>query len=214
MNCPKCKSEIASDDINIQKDIAKCANCNHVFTVSSIVTLHRKVDVNNPPKGAWYLDEYRSTIVGASTRSPIAFFLVPFMLVWSGGSLGGIYGGQILSGEYSLMMSLFGLPFLIGTIILGSVTVMAITGKVELRFDKESGTIFTGVGNLGITKTFYWKDIDEIRETTSMIKSSNSNNQNISLIGQGKTSFGTGLNDERRYFILNVLQNYLADLRK
>lgn len=214
MNCPKCKAEIASDDINIEKDIAKCANCNHVFTVSSIVALHRRVDVNNPPKGAWYLDEYRSTIVGASTRSPIAFFLVPFMLVWSGGSLGGIYGSQIVSGEYSLMMSLFGLPFLIGTIILGSVTVMAIAGKVELRFDKESGTIFTGVGNIGITKTFYWKDIDEIRETTSMIKSSNSNNQNISLIGQGKTSFGTGLNDERRYFILNVLQNYLADLRK
>ena len=214
MNCPKCKAEIASTDINIEKDIAKCMNCNHVFTISSVVKIHRVIDVNNPPKGAWYFDEYRSTIVGASTRSPIAFFLVPFMLVWSGGSLGGIYGGQILSGEYSLMMSLFGLPFLIGTIILGSVTAMAIAGKVELKFDKEIGTIFTGVGNIGITKTFNWKDIDEVKETSSILRNSSSNNQNISFIGQSKTSFGTGLNDEKRYFILCILQNYLTDLKK
>ena len=50
--------------------------------------------------------------LGATTRSPIAFFLVPFMCVWSGGSLGGVYGSQVLNGEFDLGISLFGIPFI------------------------------------------------------------------------------------------------------
>ena len=38
------------------------------------------------------------------------------MLIWSGGSLGGIYGTQIANQEFSLLQSLFGIPFIIGTI--------------------------------------------------------------------------------------------------
>lgn len=49
--------------------------------------------------------------ISATTESPIAFFLVPFMLVWSGGSLGGIYGTQIANGHFNLFLSLFGIPF-------------------------------------------------------------------------------------------------------
>ena len=44
------------------------------------------------------MDGFRLTL---STRSCIAFFLVPFTLFWAGGSLGGIYGTQIAKGEFN-----------------------------------------------------------------------------------------------------------------
>ena len=209
MNCPNCNAIIANEDINIQKDIAKCQNCNHVFSISSNISTQRKFDANLPPKGAWYSNDFETTIVGAATRSAAAFFLVPFMIVWSGGSLGGIYGSQILSGNFNPFISLFGIPFLIGSVIFWSVTAMAIAGKVEIVFNNEGGKIFTGVGKIGFTKSFIWNDIDAVEESASNIRYPNSSSYKISLVGQKRISFGTGLNDERRYYVMSVLRNYL-----
>ena len=92
--------------------------------------------------------------VGATTRSVSAFFLVPFMLVWSGFSLGGIYGTHIVKGKFDPMMSLFGIPFVLGSVLFWSLALMAIAGKVEVRIRGEEGTIFTGLGVLGWTRRF------------------------------------------------------------
>ena len=60
----------------------------------------------------------------------MAFFLVPFMCVWSGGSLGGIYGSQFFQSKFDLSMSLFGIPFVLGTLLFGSFALMTVCGKV------------------------------------------------------------------------------------
>ena len=83
--------EVANDNINIQTDMGKCQACNHLFRVSEhFDTPAFAFDLNQPPKGAWYKNNMQEIKLGATLRSPIAFFLVPFMLIWSGGSLGGI----------------------------------------------------------------------------------------------------------------------------
>lgn len=213
MNCPKCDAVIANENINIQKDIAKCELCNHVFMISEMVAPKTKFDPNLPPQGTWYTNDFENTIVGSTTRSKAAFFLVPFMVVWSGFSLGGIYGTQIISGKFNPIFALFGIPFIIGTVVLGAYVIMTIAGKIEITFNSEGGKIFTGVGKIGFTKSFLWKDINTIEESLSNMRSGSSNYYQINLIGQKRISFGSGLSDERRYYIMSVLRNHLKNRR-
>src|SRR4051812_18688409 len=104
------------------------------------------VDLTRPPAGARFVRNMRGFEVSVSTRSVLAVFLVPFMCVWSGGSLGGIYGSQVMQGQFDLMRSLFGLPFLIGSVVLGSLTLMAVAGRVHVQVKGNDGSVFIGVG--------------------------------------------------------------------
>lgn len=214
MNCPKCRSEIPNTNINIQTDIAQCSNCSNIFKISGTVAdINANFDLNETPKGAWYYSDFDKTTIGATTRTPIAFFLVPFMLVWSGFSLGGIYGSQIISGEFSLFMSLFGIPFLLGSLIFWSVTLMAIWGKIELTFDNQGGKIFTGIGKTGLTKHFSWKDVSKIDEKTSNIRYPGNQGGLIVFEGKKRLSFGLGLNEERKYYLLQALKTIHSKMK-
>lgn len=140
--------------------------------------------ISNPPKGTWYERGIHETVFGASTRSPIAIFLIPFMCAWSGLSLGGIHGSQIKKGEFDLTMSLFGLPFLIGTIILGSVVLMSLFGKVEVTLGQKS-KVFLGVGPIGWSRYFDWHSIKTIREELSNFRRNGRAQMGIVLEGNG-----------------------------
>ncbi len=212
MNCSNCNIEIPQDNINIKTDLAHCKNCGEINKISALINIAdtSSFEIETTSKGTWYKKERGSLIIGANCWSPIAFFLIPFALVWSGGSLGGIYGTQILSGEFDLMMSLFGLPFLIGSIILLSTITMFLFGKTELTLDNDEGKIFTGVGKLGRTKRFKWSDIDKIHETTSNVRVNNSRNlTKISIKGSKKTTFGMWLNERKQYYLLMSLKHCL-----
>ena len=191
-----------------------CPHCGHLIESENIPDNKQRGDLsgdilNNPPKGAWKYEDYDGMIIGASTRSPIAFFLVPFMTVWSGGSLGGIYITQMTSGEFNLMLSLFGIPFLIGSIVLLCINLMAIAGKVEVAIGMDS-YVFTGVGKIGIKKRFDWDSVNNIYEQEN-IRSTGSRNNKItsSIIMEGSTriKIGTGLKEEHRYFLLTALKH-------
>src|SRR5688500_3614568 len=129
--CPKCGSEIPLEDVNVANDLALCRKCSESFSFAEAIRTEdiAAVDLANPPRGVWYRPTPNGFELGSSTRSAAAIFLVPFMLVWSGGSMGGIYGSQIAKGDFNLAMSLFGLPFLFGTIVLGGFTIMTLCGK-------------------------------------------------------------------------------------
>ena len=214
MKCPKCNSDVPAFNINIQTDIAKCDNCSHVFKLSeAIETVDTTFDINNTVSGTWYIRNMDNIVIGGTTRSAIAFFLVPFMLIWSGGSLGGIYGTQIASGEFSLFQSLFGIPFLLGSVLFWSIAIMAIWGKVELKIDKYGGTIFTGVGIIGIKQKFVWNDIANIREK-DYANSRRNYGSHIAMEGKNIITFGSGLSEERKYYLLKSLQKIQAEIKK
>ncbi len=88
------------------------------------------VDLNDPPQGAWYQDASDGFVVGATTRNSIGFLVVPAMCLLSVFSLS-ICRGHSVHGnvEPPLMGIIFGLEAL----VLGSVAVMCICGKVEVR---------------------------------------------------------------------------------
>jgi hypothetical protein len=166
--CPKCDGDIPLDDVNVANDIALCRKCEHNFSFSQAIAEAgvEDVDLNSPPKGVWFTRTANGFELGSSTRSAIALFLIPFMFLWSGGSLGGLYGSQISKGDFSLFQSLFGLPFLFGTVVLGVFTIMTICGKFCVRAEGNCGEVFLGTGRIGYRKKFRWDQVKDIRIET------------------------------------------------
>lgn len=213
IECPLCHQVVPPNQVNIQTDLAFCPVCNEGFKISenSVTELNQEI-LLNPPKGTWFREEPARIVLGATTRSPIAIFLVPFMMVWSGGSLGGIYGTQILHRHFNLGQSLFGIPFLIGTVFIGSAALMATFGKVEISIGRVS-TIFTGIGSLGWTRRFNWLSVKSIREDFGNFNENGRPQRLIYIEGDNTLKFGSGLTENRRSFILNKLKYLHAQIR-
>jgi hypothetical protein len=211
--CPTCVTEIALEDVNVATDLALCRRCKQTFAFSELSgeAGEPQVDLRRPPKGAWFEQTSRGFEVGASTRSPQAFFLVPFMMVWSGGSLGGIYGTQIAKGEFNPFISLFGIPFVLGTLVLGSFALMTVAGKVRVRVEGDEGQLFTGVGPFGWTRRFSWREMTKVGTTQKQGR--NGSSEQITLEGQRRIDFGSGLNTDRLHFVLAALRKMRREKR-
>jgi hypothetical protein len=188
-----------------------------VFKLSDLMSENAAAQVPLvAPPGAW-LDELSDGFcAGASTRSPTALFLIPFMLVWSGGSLGGIYGSQLLHGHFSAEQSLFGIPFLIGTLVFGSIAIMTVAGKCELTVHGDAAELFVGVGRLGWRRRFHWSEINtvgEVREAPVYGRWPGSQGVALVLEGSRRFKFGSGINEARRYFLLQTLRRKIKHAR-
>ncbi len=217
MKCPNCQTDILADDVNIQADIAKCAACGHVFTASDNVDPPEEehFNINQPPQGAWYHRDMNGVVVGASMRSPMALFFIPFTLIWSGGSLGGIYGAQLIQQKFDLTTSLFGLPFLIGSIFLWGMTLMSILGKVEIKLNRQGGEVFKGIGFIGRKKTFLWRELSDtnhktVNETTF---SNSAGHRKITRTISRQTSpirLPMTLSSKRRHFLAQAIKEIQA----
>ena len=158
----------------------------------------------NPPRGTWFQEESNGFIVGATTRHVMAFFIVPFMCVWSGGSLGVIYGTQIMKGKFDLVQSLFGIPFFLGTLLFGSIALMTVCGKVIVQVLDSDGTVFTGVGPFGWRRRFDPQTVTAVR-VESYFPGHQPQTASIVLDGANKLRFASGLTEARRDFIAKVL---------
>ena len=121
-HCPDCGLPIQAADLAPAQGVAVCRFCEKPFPLEACQAAvpfadRHVVPVMTPPKGVDLVETMDGFRLTLSTRSCIAIFLVPFTLVWAGGSLGGIYGMQIKQGKFDLMMSLFGLPFFGGVVL-------------------------------------------------------------------------------------------------
>jgi hypothetical protein len=213
--CPSCKSAIAIEDINVSTDLALCRACGRTFRFSEIVDggSASGADLNSPPPGAWFEPLPDGFCVGATTRSWMAVFFIPFTCAWSGMSMYGIYWKQIESGNFSFLESVFGLPFLIGTCFLVAGCVLMTAGKVTITQASDRLSIFTGVGWLGLTRNYSLSDFRSVREdfVTGLFSfSANRQGRTIALEGKRRITFGTLWSADRRYFVLGVLRSKLS----
>lgn len=166
-NCPKCGCEVEMANINVANDILLCSSCGETSRFSEIVDLEREAKEEDydaqllnkkPPKHLKVIsdptDMTGRILLIYRKFSPAAFFFIPFTCAWSGFSMAAIYGSQIASGKFDLQASLFGLPFLVGSIVLVSVCLFCLFGKRVLTLERGNGKYFFGVGFIGIFKRF------------------------------------------------------------
>lgn len=205
VNCSSCKRKIDSENINVSKDTAYCQSCESLTSLSSLLesTPSNNFDTTQSVKGVQVSDSGYKWSIEASNRSLMALFLVPFTLVWAGGSLSGIYGTQLANGEFDPGQSLFGLPFLIGSIVLISITLMSLFGRTYVSNENGKALVFIGIGSIGWYRRFDWKNIDRVTETESR------QHKHISLEGNKRLNLGWGLSSEKLYYMSNFLKTKL-----
>lgn len=222
LHCPDCGLPIPAADIAPAAGLVVCRSCDQSYPLEAskvavpISEREHPLPVA-PPAGVQAEEGMGGFTLTLSTRSAAAFFLVPFMLVWSGGSLGGIYGSQIYKGVFDLTLSLFGIPFLLGTLVFGSLALMALCGKH--RLEVQGDTLHHRRGFLGLywTTRRRWSDYDraEINETTSRTRDGGYSVQHqILLKGQTQEyTCGTGVSRVRLAWAVKYLNAKLASGR-
>jgi hypothetical protein len=202
--CPECGLPIETADLAPAQGLAVCRFCEKPFPLAACQTAVPFAQRNivpelTPPKGVDVVETMDGFRLTLSSRSCIAFFLVPFTLFWAGGSLGGIYGTQIAKGKFELLQSLFGLPFLVGSVFLIAVTAMAVAGRsvVELA----GGRLNLRTGALGIyrTKSADWRDVRGCRltEVTRRGRSSYATSYQVEVAVEGAEPLRFGVGAER-----------------
>ena len=169
-HCPDCGLPIQAADLAPAQGVAVCRFCEKPFPLEACQAAvpfadRNIVPVMTPPKGVDLVETMDGFRLTLSTRSCIAIFLVPFTLVWAGGSLGGIYGTQIAKGEFNWMMSLFGLPFLVGSVALIGLTVMSVAARTIVELAGGKFSIRTGALGVYRTQSAPWHDVRSCRLT-------------------------------------------------
>ena len=169
-HCPDCGLPIQAADLAPAQGVAVCRFCEKPFPLEACQAAvpfadRNIVPVMTPPKGVDLVETMDGFRLTLSTRSCIAIFLVPFTLVWAGGSLGGIYGTQIAKGGFNWMMSLFGLPFLVGSVALIGLTVMSVAGRTIVELAGGKFSIRTGALGVYRTQSAPWHDVRSCRLT-------------------------------------------------
>jgi hypothetical protein len=143
--CPKCKSSIKTENINISTDLAKCDNCNSIHKASELVDNKSIEKINNPPSGTkirvnkGFNDSveifYPSKGISLSVV-PIMFFAIfwiGFVSFWTWGASQG-----------SIIFALFSIPFwIVGFSMIGGIinsiseTQTIIISRTTLTLKKE-----------------------------------------------------------------------------
>jgi hypothetical protein len=205
--CPKCRRTIPLDDINVSTDVALCRRCEERWSFGDLVRDQdlQPIDALAAPAGTWLVDSPLGFEIGVSTRSATAFFLVPFMCVWSGFSLSGIYGSQLMNGRFDWAMSLFGIPFILGTLFFGSTAMMSVCGKVVVKVAGDSGEVFTGVGPVGWTRRLDWSQVTSIRITQKWGSNASVSDQ-ITLMAGAPINIAVGVSAPRLNYMFVTLR--------
>ena len=216
MLCPQCGSLLPPEAVNIATDLAQCPECGQVSRAAACVVEDAisKDVLRQPPPGTWLRQEADAIVVGATMRSKAAWFLIPFTAVWSGFSMFGIYGTQIIDRKFDLGQSLFGIPFLIGTVLLVGTIIYMLFGRQEWRLDEDGGAVFNGVGRFGKRRRFAWKDLTRIHIHTIR---GDKGNTSFNLILEGispELKVSLPERKDRQQFILNAIRYYHQQWRR
>ena len=171
-----------------------------------------------PPPKHLTVEQDLSDPAGACTlvyrKVPKAvFFLIPFMCFWSGISLFGLYGTQIIARHFSLEKTLIGLPFLLGSVPLGGTLVFMLFGSRRLTLRGGELRLWSGVGPFGRTRTLRLTRETKVQEGCTSYSVNDRHLPELHVVTPGETApfrlLGGAPDDVRRY-VRAVLQQEIA----
>lgn len=208
--CRHCGATIDLADTNVATDIALCRACGKSMPFSSIAEESElaAVDLSSPPKGVRVAsDLIRGIDITYRKLSPVLFFLIPFTALWSGISLAGIYGQQIVKGKFDPQLSLAGVPFLVGTVVLVSVIAFLLFGCRRINVGRGTCEVFMGIGPLGWRRTITLAPDTSVLLEASSVRVNNVRQRDIVVTtGDRRIKFGAMMPEHVRVFIAAVLQ--------
>jgi hypothetical protein len=220
VKCPKCNNRLSAAEINILENIGHCKSCNHVFDLKEQLEEAKELekmknfDPEVTPDKVSHERYQDKILIKFSLRSKMALFLIPFTMVWSGVSIGGIYMSQIAARKFDLVSSLFGLPFLLGTVFLLFLIVKSIAGKIEITLNNQGGESFSGFGPFGIKKKWRWDEIVQVAEGSSNVRINGVPLRPVRLEGQRLVKLGSTLPKEQTDYLRDVMTHYYEQIKR
>ena len=238
--CPKCKSPIPDNDINVAANVAFCRACNTVNKLSEIAEASdlADVDTSHPPAGVTYGPRGGGAEISWSHRSiGSAIGALLFGLFWNG-ILSVFIGiallstmklmhvslpGRLSTSQFNGDMGLWGtiglwiflLPFMAVGLFMIAAFVMAIAGRTEIRIEPGECSIFSGVGKVGWRRRFNPANVKQVRVEDRRWHDSDGDSRRSTMVvlemETGKPlKFGAGFKPEQRNFVAAVLKKLLT----
>lgn len=213
--CLHCGQSVALADTNVATDHALCRACGRTMPFSALAEdgALAAVDLTTPPRG---VNVSRNLLTGIDLTyrrvNRTVFFLIPFTALWSGLSLGGIYGRQIIDGKFDPAASLAGLPFVIGTVVLLGTILFMLFGRWHVRLDRDVVAVSVGVGPFGWHRDIMLQPGSLVRLEDSHLKVNRVPQRVIAITSGDRTlRFGAGLPPEARHFFAAALRKAVPD---
>ena len=164
-------------------------------------------DLSTPPRGV----RVSRNLLGGTDFiyrriNPVVFFLLPFTALWSGLSLGGIYGSQLKNRDFDPVMSLAGIPFVLGTLLLIGVMAFMFAGSWRVRLERGRLTLFVGIGPVGRRRGITIDSKTRVELLDGYVKVRRIPRQVIMIkTGERAVSYGAGLPPEVRLYLAAFL---------
>jgi|GEM_PF-3630190 len=209
INCPKCDTQIDSNNINVAENICVCQACNELFKLSEIAD-QDTIDeterlLDKPPQETWVKKDMSKTSIGVSTHSKNSFILALFAIAFTGVSLF-IFSKAIITGN--ILILLFVSSFLFFSIYLWIKVIFSVYGKIELVMTDNEDYLFIGVGSVGKKHPINWSKINDIYDQT-LVNSRGVNLKNIYINGEKLIKIPTEAIDKSKSdFLISVLRYY------
>lgn len=218
LSCPKCNHFISGRDINIEKTLAQCSNCQHVFSFEHDSQSKRLKPIAAMPKGVETL----------RLRSEL-----DIRLKWTDTT---IRNGRTFLTLFTVMWNIILLPFVIGILVSGSYGIllfMAAHLAVGLGLLWNMAAIHLNRTSISVTKrkirvrtipikSFLWRskdlNVDEITQlyVTRYTQSTTNGNPNYAyalyaIMQDGeKISLVRGMNRETQVYVEQEIEGYLG----
>lgn len=171
-------------------------------------------DLTKPPRGVTVSRSLISGIEIVYRRiNPTVWFLVPFTGLWSGLSLWGIYGKQLGEGKFDPVMTLAGLPFVIGTFVLVGAIIFMLFGSWRVHLDRGVARFFVGVIPFGRRNEIAFDATTRVELLDAYVKVRRIPQQIIAVTTGNKTvNFGAGLPHDARLYFAAVLREAVGKI--
>jgi hypothetical protein len=124
-------------------------------------------DLNALPEGVFYNKNQDSITFGYKKFSKLVFLLIPFTILWGGVSITRIFLPQFSEKDFELTKTLFGIPFLIGTLFLIATIARMLFGKVQFKVEANGGIYSKGIFFKGRIIKFTWDNVRFEKNTES-----------------------------------------------
>jgi hypothetical protein len=124
----------------------------------------------------------------------------------------GIYIKPIMeTGKLPALTSmLFGLPFLIGSIVLIFINLNMLFGKTVITLKRGKGDVFIGIGPLGWRRKFEYNTQSQIRLIPTNVRINEVAKSGINIItGDKNITFGTTIDDKAKSYIAAKLKELI-----
>lgn len=216
IRCPQCRTEIGTNDFNVATDRAFCRLCNADYRYGELATTvwpDKQFDVDARPTHVQLVDDgFQQTLV-YHRISRLIFFFIPFTALWSGLSVGGLYVYPWLAGKpIDREQALFGIPFVIGTIVLLAAMLYMLFGKTTIRLQGPESWVLTGIGPIGRRQSFDAGQVESVRIVNS---DASQNGKQLTCLelqmrSRGAVRFGMFMTDESKRYVADYLARQLT----